>query len=495
MRARRRDVRFRQLLVFALVVAVLAVNALVSYRAAHTLQNDYGQVSHTHRVLATIQKIDSELTDAETAQRGFIITGQDGFVAPYRGALDGVEEAIRQFNGLTTDNPVQRRRLPELRQLVDRRIASLQKGIELRRNGDNEGARAFVQSGQGRLERDALRRLLLAIDQEEERLLRLRDVATEKSAQRLYLTISIASVAAVLFVILASVFNQRDLRARERARVDLQRSNDELERRVRQRTAELDAANAELGRSNRELQDFAFVASHDLQEPLRKIQAFGDLLRGEYGEKLGAEGRDFIDRMQKAARRMHALIRDLLDYSRVATRVQPFSRVDLGIVTGEVLEDLQTRIAENGGRVEVGSMPTLDADPLQMRQLMQNMVGNALKFSRPGIPPLVTVEGYIESGLDGSPVCRIRVEDNGIGFDPKYADRIFTPFQRLHPGRQYEGTGMGLAVCRRIAERHGGEITATSVPGQGSVFLVSIPAEHPESGQPTEAATRGGAPS
>jgi PAS domain S-box-containing protein len=259
---------------------------------------------------------------------------------------------------------------------------------------------------------------------------------------------------------------------RRRAEVALRRSE-----------AELIKFAAKLEASNRELQDFASVASHDLQEPLRKIQAFGDRLKTKYADALGDGGRDYLERMQNAAGRMQTLINDLLTFSRVTTKAQPFVTVDLAEVAAGVVSDLEARVERSGGRVEMGEMLTLDADPLQMRQLLQNLIGNALKFHKPDEPPLVRVwcERAASGGADeGEPalggLCRIHVADNGIGFDEKYLDRIFTVFQRLHGRHAYEGTGVGLAVCRRIAERHGGGITATSEPGRGSTFVVTLPA-------------------
>jgi PAS domain S-box-containing protein len=250
----------------------------------------------------------------------------------------------------------------------------------------------------------------------------------------------------------------RDIRARKRADERLRSTMLRLEQ------------------SNRELEDFAYVASHDLQEPLRKIQAFGDLLKGRHAAALDAQGGDYIERMQSAAQRMQVLINDLLSFSRVTTKAQPFVRVDLGKVASEVVKDLETRIHETGAHVEIGVMPTIDADPLQMRQLLQNLTSNALKFRREGVPPAVDVRGEI---LDGH--CRITVADNGIGFEEKYAERIFTMFERLHARAKYEGTGIGLAICRKIAERHGGEIRAHGRPGEGATFEVTLPVTQPRS--------------
>jgi PAS domain S-box-containing protein len=248
-----------------------------------------------------------------------------------------------------------------------------------------------------------------------------------------------------------------------------------LERETRQRL--------ELARSNAELQEFAYVASHDLQEPLRKIQAFGDRLKVKYSEVLTDQGRDYLKRMQNAAERMQALINDLLTLSRVTTRAQPFAPTKLTQVVQEVLSDLEVRIQQTGGRIEVGELPTLEADPMQMRQLLQNLIGNALKFHREEEPPVIKIysrqlpdqEQRRTEGINATERFQILVEDNGIGFHEKYLDRIFNAFQRLHGRSEYEGTGMGLAICRKIVERHDGTITAQSRTSKGATFIITLP--------------------
>jgi len=230
----------------------------------------------------------------------------------------------------------------------------------------------------------------------------------------------------------------------------------------------------ELARSNAELERFASVASHDLQEPLRKIRAFGDRLVQRHGTGLDTEGRDYLSRMQSAAARMQQLIDGLLELSRVTTRARSFERVDLALLVRDVLLDLEVRIEQVAGCVEVGPLPVVEAEPLQMRQLFLNLLGNALKFRRPGVQPVVSVR--VEATGKADPFTRIVVEDNGIGFDEKYLDRIFEVFQRLHGRGEYEGTGIGLAICRKIVERHSGTLTASSTPGEGARFVVALPA-------------------
>ncbi len=253
----------------------------------------------------------------------------------------------------------------------------------------------------------------------------------------------------------------------------------------RRAESQLAAYARELERSNRELADFAYVASHDLQEPLRKIQAFGDRLAEGSGEALGETGRDSLQRMQAAAQRMSALIHALLDYSRVGTRPAPFVPVDLAQAARDAESDLAVRLQSTGGRVEIGPLPEIEADGTMIRQLLQNLVGNAVKFHRPGVPPVVRVEGRLLDADEAPPTdaaeawAELAVRDNGIGFEPRFAERIFVPFQRLHGRGEYDGTGMGLAICRRIAERHGGTLEARGEPGEGSVFLVRLPVRRP----------------
>ncbi len=236
--------------------------------------------------------------------------------------------------------------------------------------------------------------------------------------------------------------------------------------------------------SNRELQDFALVASHDLQEPLRKIIAFNERLQAALDKRVDQKSQQYLERINHSVLRMKALIDDLLIYSRVTTKAKPFSSIDLNKVVKEVLTDLEMKVEEHQAIIHVEPLPTIEADPLQMRQLFQNLLSNALKFNQTGIPPEIKI--YCEqpdiltdahSELKRLPdnKCRFIVEDNGIGFDEKYIDRIFTMFQRLHSQNDYQGTGIGLSICRKIVERHGGTITATSSPGHGSKFIFELP--------------------
>ncbi len=227
----------------------------------------------------------------------------------------------------------------------------------------------------------------------------------------------------------------------------------------------------ELERANQALQDFSFIASHDLQEPLRKVKTFGEMLLANFGEALGDEGKSYLTRMMLAAARMDSLLRGLLAYSRVTTQAVPFAEVDLNRIAAEVLSDLEARLMETGGKVAVGELPTIQADPMQMRQLFQNLISNALKYHRPGVPPLVSVT----SGSVANSSIEIIVKDNGIGIDMQYTEHIFEPFTRLNGKPAQDGTGMGLAICKKIIDRHHGTVSVSSVLDQGSTFTVTLP--------------------
>nr|WP_262512030.1 ATP-binding protein [Spirosoma pollinicola] len=264
----------------------------------------------------------------------------------------------------------------------------------------------------------------------------------------------------------------------------------EAEEKLRINQRQLEQAFAGLKAANEHLQQFAYVASHDLQEPLRKIQSFGDLLLNQYTTELPDTAGDLLRRMQNAAVRMSALIRSILAFSRLTTHQQPFTSVSLSDVVAGVLDDQERVIQQRNARINLDALPTVMADAVQMQQLFSHLIGNALKYVHSGQSPVVTLTSRLIGGaaipetvLLATAVGRqpaaefweITVADNGIGFDEKYLDRLFQMFQRLHGKTQYEGTGMGLAICKRVMDNHHGMITAHSQPDQGARFVVYLP--------------------
>ena len=245
---------------------------------------------------------------------------------------------------------------------------------------------------------------------------------------------------------------------------------------------QLSQARGALSRSNCELEHFAHIASHDLQEPLRMVASYTQLLAQRYHDQLDQDGRDFIDYAVDGATRMKELILDLLAYSRVTARGLPAAVVDTSDSLALALRNLAAAVGETNAEITSGDLPEVLADGSQIVQLFQNLVGNAIKFRTLGVPPRVRIEA--RQAPDHPRQWLFRVADNGIGIDPKFFDRVFVIFQRLHTRHEYPGTGIGLALCQRIVERHGGRIRIESEPGKGTTFLFTLPEVNPEKGAP-----------
>jgi PAS domain S-box-containing protein len=242
---------------------------------------------------------------------------------------------------------------------------------------------------------------------------------------------------------------------------------------LREQQLTLEQTISELNRSNLELQQFAYVASHDLQEPVRKVLYYSDYLVDRYGNHLDTKGIEYLKSMQTAAHRMRALIHDVLSFSQINSTREDFGQVQLDSVASDALQDLEIAIEESKAVVNVAPLPEIQGDEPMLRQLFSNIIGNAIKYAKPGVPPVVNISAI--TGAPGEVV--LAFADNGIGFDEKYLPRLFGLFQRLHQDKDYEGTGIGLAICKKIVDAHGGRIWADSREGVGSTFLVAFPAE------------------
>ena len=431
-------------------------------------------VDHTREVQVTIQDLLTELADAETGRRGFIATGRSDYMALVEGAGPKSSTIIHKLAELTRDNPVQQLNIPILERAVDDRIGLLK---ETSKFGGQEAAleeekrNGLATSGQ-------LSKVVADMMAEENRVLDSRKQATgtaDFEAGALLVAGSIATVLLLLWAhrIVIQYAADRD-RAESKVRQanqelqekigQLDRLNHDLEERVKERTLGLE-------RSNHDLQQFAFVASHDLQEPLRMVSSYLGLLSKACQGKLDADAEKYIGFAVDGATRMQALIRDLLAYAQISTQTPALSRTRLAEVVSQARYALLASIRETGAEIAIEPLPEVEVDPLKMSLVFQNLLSNAIKFRQPGGKPSIQVEARKENNE-----WRISVRDQGIGFDPKYAKKIFGAFQRLHGKDAYPGTGIGLAICSRIIDGHGGRIWAEADPGAGAVFHFTLPA-------------------
>jgi signal transduction histidine kinase len=475
---------------YSLGIAAAWVLAAIGYLAAATLVKDVEAAEDARAVHAALEATRSNLREAESSLRGYLLTHDEAHLRLYEDAVARFDVTVGALAASVAGQRAQETRVAELKGVAHERLVLLATILEADRARGEEGTRELVGSGRGRALMAEVMEHLRAIEGDE--LARLRE-AHEASA-RGHVQLVLALVVQAIFVsglfVWLSRHARRELEAAATFSARLEREvaarTEELRAEVatrRAREEELEALTKELERSNRELNDFAFIASHDLQEPLRKIRAFGDRIVSDHAGALDEEGHDFLERMQSAAERMSRLIEDLLAFSRVHRHAQPFTSVALGEVLRDVALDLEQRVNETKGRLVVpDDLPTIDADPTQMRQLFQNLLGNALKFHPDDRGNTVEVRARRDGDL-----WRFEIADDGIGFDPKYRDKIFGPFQRLHGRRTYDGTGIGLAICRRIVERHGGSLDVHSAVGEGTTFVLTLPNEH---ARPTDGAER-----
>jgi signal transduction histidine kinase len=433
-----------------------------SYRSAVQYDNDLGWVTHTHLVLESISTVVNDTTDAETGERGYILTGEEPYLQQYRRGKSHVAEDLQTIRELTADNPVQQRNLDRLEPLIAAEFEELQGRIAIRNwQGLNAGAES-VKQALGKHSMDNIRDLTLAMKSEENQLLQHRMEAAGSAARRSKGVIIFGNALASFFLALAGFIIQKEMEARKRGQDEIKRLNHDLEQRV-----------SELTVANRELDAFTHSLAHDLRAPLRHMHGFAELLRELWHERLDDDGRHFLGKILVSSREMGMLVDDLLNFSRLArVEVQP------GEVNPRELVDRARRELEpemEGRRImwEIGPLPGVRADPALLYQALFNLMANAVKYTRKCAAACIEV-GSIGANGDGH--VTVFVRDNGAGFDMQYAGKLFRVFQRLHQAEDFEGTGVGLANVRRIIERHGGRVWAEGAIGLGATFYFSLPA-------------------
>jgi signal transduction histidine kinase len=427
------------------------------------------RVNQSQKVLQNLESVFSSVKDAETGQRGYLLTGRESYLEPYKLAVKTIERQIKELKRLTLADPDQQQQLTIVEPLVRKKLAELKETIDLKKNLSPKAAIQVVLTNEGQELMDQIRTLIHQMQEEENKQLQTWLKEKEEEAQRLHLTFLVGIVLNLIAFYLVYHAIQQEITERRLAEASFKQLYEELEARVQERTAELKEANASLLHSNRELEQFAYVASHDLQEPLRAVNSYTQLLARKYEGNLDAKADKYIGYIIEGATRMQQLINDLLEFSRVGTRAKELKPTDCEAVLSQVRDNLKVAIAESNAVVTHEPLPTVMGDETQLIQLLQNLISNAIKFRREE-PPRVHV-----SAVQREKEWAFEVRDNGIGMESEYFERIFMIFQRLHSRSEYPGNGIGLANCKKIVDRHGGCIWVESTPGVGTTFHFTIP--------------------
>jgi signal transduction histidine kinase len=454
---------------FGIALAILLFVAFLAYRSVEQGNDDRRWVMHTHQVLEALDAVLANTLDVESGVRGYALLGDASFLGAYSEAVTQIRQNVKKVRELTVDNSVQQKSLDALEPLIAKRLERAEFMIGVRSREGLAAAASPPQLGAGKELVAQIRSQLGTMKAEEIRLLQLRTEQADRSSRNTKVLIAAGDSLGIVFLCAAGLAIAEEMKRRRRAEEEVRQLNRDLERRVEERTVELANQTKELARSNSELQQFAYVASHDLQEPLRMVASFTQLLARRYADKLDDDARDFINFAVDGATRMQTLISDLLNYSRVGTQGKPLEPTESETVLQRVLDGLQLAIEENHAAITHDVLPQVSADSLQLGQLFQNLLTNAMKFHGAD-PPRIHI-----SARNAGNVCEFSFRDNGIGIAEEHADRIFVIFQRLHTKTEYPGTGIGLAICKKIVERHGGRIWIEPSPGGGTTFHFTIP--------------------
>ena len=460
-----------------LALAIVLLNGWMAFRALDRLESSQVWVEHTLRVLVHIEQLMGSVRDAETGNRGYLLTGNAAYLAPYRTAVEELPREMDALRQLIADNPSQRTRISLMRAAIDRRLDLLQRGVALREANDSDGLQVFLTLGDGKEQMDELRQIADDAEREEQTLLTQRTEQARRSGQSARWTVLFASGLDLLLVVFVFRHFVRERAMRlateqvaaelARSRVEIERNaaevlmlNRTLEERVLQRTAELET-------TNRELEAFSYSVSHDLRAPLRTIDGFSSALEEDYAELMDATARDYIGRVRTGVQRMGQLIDALLQLSRITRAEITREPVDLSALAESVAEGVRE---ENPGRamtIRIEPGMRINADPELLRVALENLFNNAAKFTSK------KPETHIEFGWDAAQQGW-RIRDNGAGFDMYYAEKLFNAFNRLHGDKDFKGSGIGLATVARVIRRHHGRIWADSVIDDGATFWFTV---------------------
>lgn len=452
---------------FGVSLAILGFGAFLSYRSTAMLVRSEQARQQNHSVLEATQALLAELDDAETGQRGYLITGEPAYLSPYNFALGALKNTMHEIRQLTAGDPEQQLRVKDIEPLVAAKLAELKQTTDLRRTQGYDAARAVVLTNVGKKSMDDLRRIITDMNAAEQSTLNRNQQETEKAGRQ---TIQAMFLGGGLTVgLLLSIFYllRQEIGVRTRGEEEIKRLNVGLQ----QRSTELETANQELESANKELEAFTYSVAHDLRAPLRHIDGFAKMLLEEESAGLSAQAGRYLTRVCEGTRQMGQLVDDLLNLARLGRKPLNLQVTGLNSLAEEVAREIKAENPQREIQLNIQPLPFVECDPALVRQVFSNLLSNAVKYTRPRACAVIDVR---QISADGQPAILVR--DNGVGFSMKYADKLFGVFQRLHRAEDFEGTGVGLATVQRIVRKHGGRIWAEAELDRGATFYFTLAA-------------------
>ncbi len=481
---------------FVLALAIWLTIGSLLYRNTSEQAHEARWLSHTYEALAKIQELLLRLTDAETARRGFVMSGRDRFLTHYSNAVERANTALSQLRVLTGDNLRQQQTCNALQPLIQREFAVYSESISLHLKPETDSAAQLGLTEKGQEIMENIRRLIAEMDTAERRLLRQRGSESESHVRRTQQIALAGFFTGAIMLSWAFVLLTRENRRRCRAEEAFRKANEALERSVQERTAELADAleahrqaeqeikklneelekrvverTAQLENANKELEAFSYSVSHDLRAPLRHIDGFAEMLRDDASAVLGERSRRYLETISGSAKRMGALIDDLLVFSRMGRAEMRQTRFPMDRLVKEVLKEMKPQLQNRQIDWEIDPLPEVSGDRAMLKQVWVHLLSNAVKYTRPRERAKI----QIRCARGGERELQFCVRDNGVGFDMQYSNKLFGVFQRLHPAEEFDGTGIGLANVRRIVHRHGGRTWAEAKVDQGATFYFTLP--------------------
>jgi signal transduction histidine kinase len=432
-------------------------------------------VTHTLLVVEKLQAVRIDITQAETGQRGYMLTGQDRYLELYGAGLNQVRQDMKELPDLTLDNPGEQEATRRLEPLVAARLAELADGIEVRkRSGLLAGVEAVAKGNIGERSMHQIAIQIGEMRQTEAQLLGKRLETAAASTRKMKAVIVCGNALAVLILLAAGFVIHWETGRRGLAEQDLKQANERLERRT-----------AELSETNIELESFAYSVAHDLRAPLRHIAGYSNVVLQDYGPKLDGEGRRYLEKIGDGAQKMGRLVDELLNLSRIGRQELSLHDTSLDKLVRHVVEDLAPECSGREIEWRIGGLSSAECDPVLMKQVFVNLLSNAVKYTRKRERAVIEVGETMQNGV---PVIFAR--DNGVGFEMQYAGKLFGVFQRLHKAPDFEGTGVGLAIVQRIIRKHGGRIWAEAEINKGATFFFTLGSPENNTGTKPELAIR-----